>query len=102
MFRDCQVLVGLHVGEFLPRAAGPCDFDRDRRRVRPEAEGQREIARRAVGRSAVHDLRLRPDRGPRAPMPSRLLFVPVQPELQPVIAIAAVVAEQVRRAVVGA
>ena len=94
-----QLLVGLDVRELLPRSARPGDFDRDRSRVRPEAERQREIARRAIRRSAVNDLRLRPDPDHRADSVAIALRA-LQPELQPVIAIAAVVPVENRRAVI--
>src|SRR5277367_110618 len=58
-FLNREALVSLHASQLLMNPAGPLDFDGRYGAIRTKAEGQREIARRAIGRAAVHGLRLR-------------------------------------------
>ncbi len=58
MLPDRQVLIGFDIRHFLGLAARPLNFYGGRS-IGAQAEGQREIARRAIRRPAVHRLRLR-------------------------------------------
>ena len=98
------MLAGGNIGELLACSTGPLNFDDARLSVFAEAERQREVACGAVARAAVDGLPLRAagagdahDGADRA----AIGLASDQLQLQPVVAIAAVVAIKIRGAVVG-
>src|SRR5579884_1384004 len=103
LFGHREALVRFHVRKLLVRAAGPEDFDRCGGGVLAEAEGEGEVARGAVGGAAVDRLHLRAA-GARDPHHGAdavaVALRSGETELQPVVAIAAVVAVEDRGTVV--
>src|ERR1017187_3228893 len=101
---DDDSLVRGHASEVLSRTAGPLHIYGRDRRIAAQAERQRQFALRAVTRSAADHVPLLAGRALDAHHGTYAVAVrpdPAQPHAQPVVAIAAVVAEKIGGAVVG-
>src|ERR1035438_1944550 len=98
-----EELVGGHIGELLAGAAGPLHFQRHGGSL-TEPEGERQVAGRSVAGTAAHHIPLLPRPALYAHHGAdtvAIRFRPGQAHVQPVVAVAAIVAIQVRGTVIG-
>jgi hypothetical protein len=101
---DSQNLIRLRAGNILDRAAGPFDPDLPDRRVVPQTEEDAAVVGRQVTRRRAHQSALPPAVLPRQdnlrPDAVTIRSNPAQLHRNPMIRLAAVVAQQSRRATV--
>src|ERR1035438_4957414 len=98
-----EELVGGHIGKLLTGAGGPLHFNRCGGRF-PQPEGQRQVARRTVAGAGAHHIPLLARRTLYAHHGADAVAIRLrtgEPHVQPVVAVAAVIAKQVCGAVIG-
>src|ERR1039458_6086203 len=97
-----EELVGGYVRKLLTGATGPLHFNRHGGRF-PQPEGQRQVARRTVAGAAPHHIPLLARRTLDTHHGADAVAIRLRPgeaHVQPVVAVAAIVAKQVRGAVI--
>src|SRR5664280_2957013 len=98
-----EELAGGHVGKLLPDAAGPLHFQRHGGGL-SQPRGQRQVAGRTVAGAGAHHIPLLPRSSLYAHHGADSVAIrlrPGQAHVQPVVTVAAIVAIQVRRTVIG-